>query len=393
VARSRLQIWRGFDLAGILILMYLVGPFITAELNGDPIVLASGKALPAETHYDALSAMVGQFLFLLPFFLGRQLLRTPAENEEILRVLVFAGLAYSLLMLFELRMSPQLHNWVYGYHPHEFVQQVREGGYRPVVFLGHGLIVAFFIMTTAVAAAAFWRTGTRLTRLPGAAVTAYLGALLVLCKSLGSILYGALLVPLVRFSNPRPQFRIAMVLVTIALLYPMLRAADLFPARFMLSTMEVISGDRAGSLQFRFDQEEELLQHASRRPLFGWGRWGRSRVYDDYGNDKSVTDGRWIITVGQFGLFGFVAEFGLLALSVFRAASALRYAESESDGIYLSALGLIVAISVVDLLPNAFLSPWTWLLAGALMGRAEMLHALARQRKRGLRLDQRAMAR
>src|SRR5262245_16825732 len=47
VARRPLRIWSGFDIAGILILMYLVGPFITAELNGDPIVLAN-QTLPAE---------------------------------------------------------------------------------------------------------------------------------------------------------------------------------------------------------------------------------------------------------------------------------------------------------------------------------------------------------
>jgi len=42
---------------------------------------------------------------------------------------------------------------------------------------------------------------------------------------------------------------------------------------------------------------------------------------------------------------------------------------------------------MIDLLPNASLSPWTWLLAGALLGRAEQLYALAHQRPRQLRLD------
>ena len=79
-----------------------------------------------------------------------------------LRGLVVAGLIYSLPMLFEVRMSPQLHTWIYGYFPHSFGQQMRDGGFRPVVFIGHGLGVAFFVMTTVVAAAAFWRTGTHL---------------------------------------------------------------------------------------------------------------------------------------------------------------------------------------------------------------------------------------
>ena len=33
------------------------------------------------------------------------------------------------LCVIELRFSPQLHNWVYGYHQHDFVQTIRDGGY------------------------------------------------------------------------------------------------------------------------------------------------------------------------------------------------------------------------------------------------------------------------
>ena len=78
------------------------------------------------------------------------------------------------------------------------------------------------------------------------------------------------------------------------------------------------------------------------------------------------------MTLGSYGLFGFVAEFGLLALTVFRAASALKFTGPQiRDKIYLAALTLIVAISMVDLLPNSTLTPWTWLLAGGLLGRAE----------------------
>ena len=79
---------------------------------------------------------------------------------------------------------------------------------------------------------------------------------------------------------------------------------------------------------------------------------------------SAYTDGRWTITLGQFGVFGFVAEFGLLALTVFRAASALRLVESERDRIFLAAIALIVAITMLDMLPDAALTPLTWLFAG-----------------------------
>jgi hypothetical protein len=377
VVRRPLRIWTKFGFAGILILIYLIGPVITAELNRDPIFLAN-KVLPAEGHYDAFSAVVGQFLTLIPFFLGRHLLRSSADNEEILRVLVIAGLLYSLPILFEVRMSPQLHTWIYGYFPHSFAQQMRDAGFRPVVFMGHGLLVAFFMMTTAVAAAALWRMQYRIRRLPPAGITAYLSTIVILCKGGGSIVYGATLVPLVRFGQPRLQLRLALVLVIIALLYPMLRTTDLFPTNSLVEAAGLISVDRAGSLKYRFDHDQELLERASQRFLFGWGRWGRSRIYNEYGTDISVSDGRWIIILGQFGLCGFLAEFGLLAFSVFRAASAFKLTKSKTDQIALAALALIVAVNVIDLLPNAWLAPWTWLLAGALLGRAESLLADAR---------------
>jgi hypothetical protein len=374
-----IRFWNKLGLAEILLLMSLIGPFITSELNNDPIAVGV-IILPAASHYDALSTTVGEFIILIPFFLGRQFLRKSADNVEILRVLTIAGLIYSIPILFEIRMSPQLHTWLYGYFPHDFSQQMREGGFRAVVFLGHGLLVAFFLMTTTIAASALWRTRTRVLRLPSAGVTAYLAAVLLLQKSLGAVVYSSVAVPLVRFTQPRFQLRIAAVLVSIALIYPVLRLVHLFPTEQLVEAATSVSGDRAWSLQFRFEQEERLLQHASERLIFGWGGWGRSRLYDESGRDTSVTDGYWIVLIGAFGVFGFLGKFGLLSLPVFRALSALKFAPSSPDKVNLAALALIISINIVDGLPNSTISPWSWLLAGALLGRAEALYASAHQR-------------
>ena len=110
------KFFRGFGIAEVLLLALLIGPFITSMLNADPIRIHA-TFLPGIGNYEALSAAVTQFIFLLPFFLGRQFLRGSEDNIDILRVMVIAGLAYSLPMLFEVRMSPQLHTWIYGYFP------------------------------------------------------------------------------------------------------------------------------------------------------------------------------------------------------------------------------------------------------------------------------------
>ena len=251
-----------------------------------------------------------------------------------------------------------------------------------MVFLRHGLLVAFFAMTTTVAAAALWRTQTRIWRsTSGGWITAYLSFVLVLCKTASALVYGVVLVPLVRWASPRLQLSVASILVVIALAYPVLRITDLFPTASLLEAATAVSTDRGASLKVRFDNEDQLLDHAWQRPWFGWGRFGRSRVYSGWeGADSSITDGTWIVTLGIFGLVGFVAEFGLLALAVFRAAMALKLVPTPQERVYLAALALILAINIVDLLPNSSISPWTWLLVGALLGRAEVLRASARQR-------------
>jgi hypothetical protein len=385
VAANRLpRLTNGMGVVEVLIFLCVVGPFFTSLLNGDPIYIGS-TVLPGVGAYDGISSIIVQVIVLIPFFLGRHFFRNAADTQKLFSVLSLAGLAYSILLLFEIRFSPQLHNWIYGYYPSDFIQTMREGGgYRPMVFMGHGLVASFFAMTAAVASATLWRARVRVVKsAPAGAVAAYLSAVLILCKSGAATVYGMVLVPMVSWTKPRFQMRVAAILVSVALLYPALRMYDVFPTNTLVEIASTINEQRAESLRQRFDQEGLLLERASQRFLFGWGRYGRNRVFvEDWrglGGDSSVTDGLWIIVLGQFGLVGFIAEFGLLSISVFLAAKALRFAESFSDSVFLSALALIVAVNIIDLLPNSALSPWSWLLVGSLLGRSEMI--LARSRK------------
>jgi hypothetical protein len=189
------------------------------------------------------------------------------------------------------------------------------------------------------------------------------------------------LVPIVRFAKPQTQLRFAVVLVILTLLYPTLRTAKLFPTQTLVELANKISPERSRSLDFRFSQEDQLLQHESERFFFGWGRFGRFRVFSEYGADRSVTDGAWIITMGQFGFIGFLAEFGLIAMGVFRAALVFKFVNSERHRVLLAAMALIVAINLVECLPNAAITPWTWFLAGALLGRTEAIRVARKQKK------------
>ena len=368
-ARRPLAGSQTFGLVEILIVAVLFGPFVTSMLNTDP-VFTGATVLPGGGLYESLSSTGNAFIFLIPFMLGRYFLRDASDTEAILRTLVAAWLIYSLPILFEWRMSPQLHTWFYGYSQ-GLNTEVRDGGMRPRVFLGNGLLLTFYEMTAAVAAAALWRTKLRVWNLSSSGVTAYLCAVLSLCRSLGSLIYGIVLVPLILLAKPKLQVRFAVVCVVLALTYPILRAEKLFPTQTLVEAASKISAERSRSLEFRFLQEDSLLQHESERFWFGWGRWGRSRVFDEGGGDISVTDGAWVITMGQFGFVGFLAQFGLIAMGVFRAASAFKRVRSERHRVVLAAMALIVAVSLVECLPNAPIAPWMLFMAGALLGRAE----------------------
>src|SRR5689334_15199358 len=372
VAGRRIRFVRQLGLAEFLIFLVIFSPVVTALLNSDPVQIGRTD-LPGVGLYDGLSSALSQFVMVLPLLLGRELLRSPEDTLEILRTIVIAGLIYSLPMLFELRMSPVLSIWVYGITPGEMQQAFRDGGYRPIVFIGHGLGVAFYTMMSVVAAMALWRARIRVWRLPSSGVAIYLAILLYLCKTAASLIYGTLGAALIRFAKPRLQLQIAMVLTTIVLIYPLLRSADLVPTDAIVQNIAVISEERAGSLKTRFDQEQLLLAHAHDRIVFGWGRFGRSRL------EGSVTDGAWVIILGQFGLVGFLALFGLISLPVFRAASALKFVKSNEESVLFAGLSLIVTFKIFDLVPNSGLEPWAMLLIGALLGRAEALRVTVGQ--------------
>ncbi len=364
-----------FGLAEILAATYIGGPVVTSLLNNDAIVIGD-RMLPGVGWYDGISALLSQTILFLPFFVGRRFLHKADDIETILRVLVLAALLYSLPMLFEVRFSPQLSNWIYGYFPSTFAGESRFEGFRPVVFMNNGLTVAFFMSTSVLAAVVLWRVNSRFNKLPAGGVLAYLGAVLILCKSFGSLVYGIVFGFLVRWTKPITQVRVAVLLVGIAIFYPLLRMADYFPTDQLVSVSATFNSERANSLKFRFDQEQLLLARASERFFFGWGRYGRNRVYDDEsGRDNSTTDGLWILTLGSFGFVGFLAQFGLLTLPVFRVGAAIKRVKSERERIILAGFTVIVALTAIEQLPNASITPWSWLMAGALLGRVESVRS------------------
>ncbi len=363
-----------------LVLLAFGGLIGTTFTNTDAYSVGV-KYLRAMAPYDVISDFTLTGLRLVPFLVGWQYLSRAKDHEDILKILVAVGLFYSVLMLIEIRLSPRLHSWTYGFFPHSFSQQIRGDGFRPVVFLRHGLWVAFFAMFMTVAAAALWRqlkmhaaqgttpkisTPNRYLLIAG-----YFGVVLVLCKSLGSLMFGVFLTPLVLLTKPKTQIRIAVVLALIAISYPLLRGGGIVPLESIRETAQSISAERAESLEVRLTNEERLLEHANRRPVFGWGNWSRGRLFDpDTGESTVISDGLWVIVIGSHGWVGYIAYFGLLGTPIIAIWWRLRKEGAAEPTPATSALCLLLGINMIEILVNSTLPPWTWLMAGALLGYA-----------------------
>lgn len=342
----------------------VLGAFATILTNGDRLVYGF-TVLPDLKPYDGFSAVLTAFITLLPFFLGRKILGTAEGHKTLLFVLCIAGLLYSLPTLWEVRMSPRLNVTFYGFFPNSWSQHIRNGGYRPLVFLKHGLYLGIFISGTVLAIFGYSRIAKPEHKKMFFLGGLYLLVVLVLAKALGALLITLVLIPLVLLFSVRIQAIAAACIAGMVLFYPALRGTSVIPTEQVVSLAESIDPIRALSLQYRLGNEDILMAKANERPFFGWGPRGRARVYDDKGEDISTTDGSWIIAIGSLGWVGYLSRFGLLA-----APAILLGIRRRKYDVTLptSLLSLVLVGNLIDLIPNSGLTPVTWLMAGALMG-------------------------
>lgn len=368
---------RGRLLFRVLFVLLFLTPVLTVLQNSSPIFVGP-LVLPGLRPYDIGSILLGLGVTFLPFILAQRFLARPEDQVMLLRTFVIAGLGYSLLCLYEVRMSPQLNNIIYGFFPHSFLQHIRAGGFRPIVFLPHGLWVGIFLAMSIVAATtmALWsrRHGKGgLSSFGWFATVLWLFVVLVMSKAVGALSLTLVLVPFLILAGVPGQLLCAMIVAGITLFYPLLRGAGWIPVDTVYSVAQSFSQERADSLKYRLDNEDDLLERAAEKPLAGWGSWGRNQIYNPYtGEQTSVTDGAWIIMIGVFGWVGYIAHFGLLTAPLFLLGISRRKLGLSLES---SGLAMVLAINLIDLIPNGTLTPLTYLVAGALAGRYGMAAA------------------
>jgi hypothetical protein len=341
-------------LIGLLLFIPLLNVFFNSEPMFNGQLWVQGLTL-----YDAVGQVLAQYLELLPFIIAISIVKNLEDLTKVTRLLVVAGLVYSIPVLFEIRISPQLHTWVYGFFPHDFAQQIRFGGFRAVVFMGHGLLVATFLFVCVCAAAIQVKISTQHQKTRNIFIFGYLLLVLIASKSVGAIILAIMASASILFLFNSMQKIIVKIIVTLFLSYPTLSILGLVPYESIVAFFRDFNVDRAESLDFRFTHEKALIAHAYEKVLVGWGSWGRNRLAD------SVTDGYWLIVYGQYGAVYFYAFFGLFILPVMSKLKGTIITLKEKP-VY-AGFSLLLAGIVFDQIPNASLgSSWLWYLCGCL---------------------------
>ena len=350
------------------ILVFILTPVLTGLSNG--LGLYEGCSF-------AFSRLVQ---WGIPYFLGRIYFRDANSLKELAVAIFIGGLIYVPLCLFEIRMSPKLHKIVYGQHVAWGGKRL--GGWRPSVFLDTGIALGMWMTAVSFLAIGLWRTRAlkSLFTVPMAPLTLGLLLVTILCRSLGAILIlagglGAF------FSTRLTRFRILLILLALfPSIYMTARVTGIYSGKLSVNLIAShVSSARANSLQTRLDSENILSAKALQRPLLGWGRFSRNRVYDDRGRDLAVTDGLWVIIFGQSGLISLAAWTFAHAFPALRAARYPKRLWNSAVFAPFLILSILPSLYMIDYLLNAMVNPLVILILGALSGPAFRLQKKARR--------------
>lgn len=370
---SRLRL-RWFDLP---ILSWCLVPFASSLTNG-------------LGYYDGVSAVLRQTIdFGLPYLIGRAYFGDAEGLRDLAVGILIGGLIYIPLCGFEILMSPQLHRIVYGYHAAPFAQSRRFGGFRPVVFMRHGLEVGMWMTAASMLGYWLWACGTtrKVLGLPLGGLLLGLFGMAVLCRSTGALLLLLLGLALLEAVKRTGSNLLVWTLVLAGPLYAGARTSGLWSGRGAVALAKsAIDESRAASFEFRLGNEDLLIVKALERPFLGWGGWGRNRVLDEDSNDLTVIDGLWIDSLGKYGLIGLIAIDLMFFIPL--ASFALRYpGPTWKTPRIAPAAGLVVLVGLfqVDCLFNGMVNQVFLIAVAGVTGFANRRAEADRDREPGSR--------
>lgn len=346
-------------------LIWCICPLVSAITN------QVGASL-AESFYGGVTNCLDHvILWGIPYLLGRVYFTTHEHLCELAVAFFLASVVYLPLCMIEIRFSPQMHNWFYGYHQHHFAGTKRYGGFRPMVFMQHGLMLGLFLTNGCVLGFWLWQSGLikRVWVVPMWLLMLIQLGTTVFSKStaaLGLLVAGGGCMVASRWSGSR-IFLGALVLM--GPIYMVLRATGVWTGESLYRIATHITyQERAESLQGRMINEDLFAEKALGRPFFGWSRWNRFQVYDDWGNLLTTPDGLWVIALGQFGFTGLSSVVTLLllpaSLLMWRYRAGLWWRPAMAPA---AALAMVLVLFLLDCVLNAMINHVYLLIVGALI--------------------------
>jgi hypothetical protein len=308
----------------------------------------------------------------MPYFIGRVYFKDAESVRELAIGLFISGLVYIPICLFEIRMSPQLGKWLYGFDAGYSGQRL--GGWRPTGLMANGLMLGMWMTAASFCGVWLWYTGSlkRLGRYKASTLVIALVVTTILCKSTGALLLlfaGLGLLWTIRYTRVSFPF---LLLLVVPIAYPIIRAGGMWDGSQAVALAQSTVGEaRAQSLRFRFKNEDILAEKALKRAMWGWGRFGKSRVYDENGKDISTTDGLWIITLGISGIVGVTAITTIFLLPGILFWWRTRAPDwSDPSFAALAAFSVILGLYAIDNVLNAMINPVITVCMGAVSGAA-----------------------
>lgn len=330
----------------------------------------------------------------MPYLIGRVYFTDLDAVRELAIGMFIGGLVYVPLCWIEMRLSPQLHLWVYGYHQHSFLQSVRFGGYRPMVFMEHGLMVSMWMSLTTLIGLALWRSKsvTQLWNIPMYVLVPTLGLTALMCKSSYAVLLLAAGIAALVMSTMLRTKTLIILLLIFPPIFIGLRATRVFDGLKLVDFVEKTMGEeRAQSVYTRVSNENALSTKALQQPVFGYGTWGGARIHTDKSDAAGVIDSLWIITLGQQGIVGLIGLLSMLLLPIVLVMIDFKPAMWMHPRVAPAvAMGLLLVMYMYDHLMNAMINPIFMLGCGALS--ATHLWAVAQKRLAANAAQQRVAA-
>jgi hypothetical protein len=350
--RALLQ-WHWLD---VPILLYCACPFLAGVMNQLDWSTSAWESVKEFSYW------------FVPYAIGRFYLTTETDRNAVAWCVLLGALLYIPPTLYEVYNGPTLAKWMTGQEFGRMLRGADRGDtFKPSVFLSSGFVLTMFYVWAVLialhyAVRTFWvrfmppmdrdrpipKTNTWLGQ---GVLSGILMGIVVLCKSLGSIVLMAIGAAVILIARSRLA---GVALATLCLLPPIYivsRTTGIASSDRVDRVVRQFAPDvRAGSLKYRFDAEDLVFASMKGHGWWGYGTWGRWSE----GQKGMFLDGFWLYAWTRTGMVCVVAWLTMVGLPILIVAiHAIRF---EWDGTRSAGFpcAMFLALSLIDSMFNYF---------------------------------------